>query len=430
MKKIVLISILLFFKLLLNAQVVIENSLPAELKSNSEFDFEVKITKGDIDINTRYQLDVPNGIVISEIDSKGGVFTFEENSAKIIWDNVISEREFTLKMKLTSKEMLGKVKFFHHFYYKQEDSSKVFDSQPFEILFTTAETVKIVENQTDSILKTQTVLEFEKKIENEVIATNKSKAPDLSSKSLAELIQQEDQLRKDAKEARIIGEKEKVGAEKKIAESNKISLESQAITDETNKQISLAKAKELNQKGENDKDIALKILDLAKLLESNADQIKALINSKGPQLLSKANNASLNNNSEPLTEGKANTEGKTNVKNKDDASKEVNDANKKKDKKPKKDKSNNKENDEVIDKHEETDVDFIYKVQIGAFNKKPKKSSFKEVGKVKIVKEDDKYKVLIGSFKTKEEAVVKRNEIVNKGVFGFIVKYKKGKRVK
>ena len=54
------------------------------------------IIKGSVTNFAKYTLDAPEGVTISEIDSKGGDFTFENNKLKIVWVSVPADPEFTL----------------------------------------------------------------------------------------------------------------------------------------------------------------------------------------------------------------------------------------------------------------------------------------------------------------------------------------------
>ncbi len=71
-----------------------------------------------------------------------------------------------------------------------------------------------------------------------------------------------------------------------------------------------------------------------------------------------------------------------------------------------------------------------YLVQIGTFGTDPGKAKYADLGKVTIEKDGTVYKVLIGEYNTKEEALKKREELVPKGYNGFLVKYQNGQRVK
>jgi cell division protein FtsN len=67
---------------------------------------------------------------------------------------------------------------------------------------------------------------------------------------------------------------------------------------------------------------------------------------------------------------------------------------------------------------------------LGAFSNEPKRSDFKALGKISVTTENGMYKVLYGSYGTKEEAFKKREEIIGKGFDGFVVSYQDGVRVK
>jgi cell division septation protein DedD len=99
--KIRLFTLLSFVSLSnLFAQVVMTNNIPTKLPVGSDVEVEVKINKGSITNFTKYHMDVPAGVEVSEIDSKTGNFTFENNRAKIVWVSVPGEPEFTVKFKV------------------------------------------------------------------------------------------------------------------------------------------------------------------------------------------------------------------------------------------------------------------------------------------------------------------------------------------
>ena len=77
-----------------------------------------------------------------------------------------------------------------------------------------------------------------------------------------------------------------------------------------------------------------------------------------------------------------------------------------------------------------TQTGLTFLVQIGTFGTDPGKAKYADLGKVTIEKDGALYKVLIGQYTTKEEALKKREELVTKGYNGFLVKYQNGQRVK
>ncbi|MBL7913076.1 MAG: SPOR domain-containing protein [Bacteroidia bacterium] len=77
-----------------------------------------------------------------------------------------------------------------------------------------------------------------------------------------------------------------------------------------------------------------------------------------------------------------------------------------------------------------TQAGLTYLVQIGTFTSDPGKAKYADLGKVTVEKDGAVYKVLIGEYPSKEEALKKRDELVTKGYNGFLVKYQNGQRVK
>ncbi|MBS1646255.1 MAG: SPOR domain-containing protein [Bacteroidetes bacterium] len=73
----------------------------------------------------------------------------------------------------------------------------------------------------------------------------------------------------------------------------------------------------------------------------------------------------------------------------------------------------------------------VYHVQVYALSIKPNKAKFAEYGTIKIVEENGLYKVLVGQFKTLEEAKKYKAGLLSKGVSDcFIVSYENGVRTK
>ena len=70
-----------------------------------------------------------------------------------------------------------------------------------------------------------------------------------------------------------------------------------------------------------------------------------------------------------------------------------------------------------------------YKVQIGAFSSQPSKSKYSGLSNVSIDMINGLYKVTVGKFNSKEDAIKYRDELQSKGFNGFIAKYKNGVRI-
>lgn len=85
------------------AQISINAVIPSSIPAGSTVEAEIRINKGAISSFAKYQMDVPVGYVVSEVDAKGGNFTFENQRAKIVWVSVPNEAELVFKLKITGE---------------------------------------------------------------------------------------------------------------------------------------------------------------------------------------------------------------------------------------------------------------------------------------------------------------------------------------
>ncbi|MCX8080768.1 MAG: SPOR domain-containing protein [Bacteroidia bacterium] len=67
-----------------------------------------------------------------------------------------------------------------------------------------------------------------------------------------------------------------------------------------------------------------------------------------------------------------------------------------------------------------------FKIQVLAASSPPDISKFRHLGKATIYEEGGLYKVMVGSFSDKEEALAKLREFKNKGINGFVVYFENG----
>jgi hypothetical protein len=62
-----------------------------------------------------------------------------------------------------------------------------------------------------------------------------------------------------------------------------------------------------------------------------------------------------------------------------------------------------------------------YKVQIGSFDSKPSLAKYSNLGRLTVIEENGKYKLLVGAYSSKEEAVKRMEELKTQGHPGFVV---------
>lgn len=352
-------------------------------------------------------MEVSRDMVIESVDCQSGSFSFDDNVVKIIWVMTPLEPVINLKLKLNSGVIKGKRNLVQKYFYIENDSKRQVEMESITIS---------VKDSSSLPVATVPFYTLNPKMPPSIITTTIN-VDDISTKRPEVLIQQVAQLRKDAKDARQVGEREKKEAELNINAANEKITAAAALTSDEERRIALEKANAEKQKAEKDLEIAERVLTLANSLEENANEIEKINRSVNP--------GSFNGQSTTIAEGnKPNTktnsnssEVSVNIDNLDQVFGEPEN--------PKKGKTN-KDSDSGFEK----ESGIVYRIQLGAFSKKPEKSDFKAVGKVKIIEEGGMYKVLYGSFKVKEDAIKERQVILAKGFDGFVVTYQDGSRQK
>lgn len=440
-------------------QIVVSNDLPNKIDINTSLEFNLKIIKDTISQGFNYYLEVPQGISIIGLDLKSGEFSFNDNVANIKWNYLPVEPEFSVVLKLISSEKVGKMAFIQRVTYPFEGSSKEQKMDPFYIQFgevdsainntnvTISEESKIIppsqSESTNTIsatepINTQTVTSDQTTpsapiTENSVPQTNpdsllrqftsKIQPIETDNKSINELIQQAFQLRQDAKAANNTGLKEKAEAQNLLSLSSEEFKVADTIVDVKKKNQALENASKKKLKAENNDLAANKIIELAKSLNESADAIDRIVQNKNNSDLKKE----LTNKGDQTENG--------NQKAKEDPNENSNNSDKiaKESKNKKDNEADEKSSSKVksfFSKKNRSENEIEYRVQIGSFISKPNKSNFKGVRKLEITKESDLYKALVGSFDSRDEALIQKNELISKGFDAFIVTYKGGLRVK
>src|ERR1700740_2681653 len=105
MNKILTVFVCLFVTLASFAQggggVVSTHNLPATVAPGQTIDVDFTLNKGTIGGFAKFQMDLPFGFVATNVDSKQGNFTFENQRIKIVWVSLPAEAAFTFKFKIT-----------------------------------------------------------------------------------------------------------------------------------------------------------------------------------------------------------------------------------------------------------------------------------------------------------------------------------------
>lgn len=135
----------------------IKYNIPASVSIGSDFTMEFTIHKGSVSLFGKLSIELPYGFIATEIDSKNGKFSFENNQCKIIWLALPSEEDFSIKIKvkvdnitLGNKNILGK------FYYVDGNDKKQIDMPIHEITVTDSQ--KVVSIANNNQVKIDTIL--------------------------------------------------------------------------------------------------------------------------------------------------------------------------------------------------------------------------------------------------------------------------------
>lgn len=128
------VSVFLFSFFFGDTPVTLTGNFPKSAKPNTEFVVEIKVNKGNISGFAKLQIEVPQGITVKELESKGGNFAFAGNIAKIIWTATPSDAEFTVKFTLLADATLSGAKTFaSKFSYVNNNNKEVVEMTPAEV---------------------------------------------------------------------------------------------------------------------------------------------------------------------------------------------------------------------------------------------------------------------------------------------------------
>lgn len=129
------LSVFLFSFFFGDSPVSVIGNIPKNIKPGTEFTAEIKITKGAIAGFAKFQIEVPQGFTVKELDNKGGSFSFANNIGKIIWTSSPSESEFTVKFTIVPDASTSGVKTISSkFSYVNNNVKEVVEMTPAEII--------------------------------------------------------------------------------------------------------------------------------------------------------------------------------------------------------------------------------------------------------------------------------------------------------
>jgi hypothetical protein len=93
---------LFLFRALFLTDVMITHETPATMQAGTEVKVTVTIDKGQLAGFAKLQIDLPEGLSATAIETKGASFTYAEGKAKFIWMALPSQPQFSVSYTLTA----------------------------------------------------------------------------------------------------------------------------------------------------------------------------------------------------------------------------------------------------------------------------------------------------------------------------------------
>jgi hypothetical protein len=106
-------------------------TIPSSVAAGSSYTTEVTINRGSINGFMKFFQELPAGFTATEIDSKGGSFSFADNGAKIVWIAPPNEPTYTITFKVNvPADASGSKTFATKFSYIHNNERKIFEFEP------------------------------------------------------------------------------------------------------------------------------------------------------------------------------------------------------------------------------------------------------------------------------------------------------------
>ena len=120
--------------------ITVSNNIPKNIKPGQEVIIELKVTKGSMGGFAKLQLDLPEGILIKEIDNKGANFTLVDGIAKWVWSSLPADNVLIIKATLVAApEASGPKTIGGKYSYVENNAKQVVEMLPIEITVGNAE---------------------------------------------------------------------------------------------------------------------------------------------------------------------------------------------------------------------------------------------------------------------------------------------------
>lgn len=158
--------------------ISVSGNFPKNMQPGTEVLVEVKVKKGSMGGFAKLQLEMPEGFIATEVESKGGNFSFTPGIVKWVWPALPTEDEVVVKFNLKAESSLSGAKTIGgKFSYVENNAKQVVEMAPVEINIG-AESTPVAENTATPSNTTTTPTEtkpVETKTETPVAVTEPAK---------------------------------------------------------------------------------------------------------------------------------------------------------------------------------------------------------------------------------------------------------------
>lgn len=130
-KQVVFVFLILITAGALAQDLTATQTVPASAAPGSSFTVEISINRGSINGFMKFFQELPPGFTATEIDSKGGSFSFADNGAKVVWIAPPNEPTYVVSYKINVPSDASGPKVFNaKFSYINNNERKIFDFEP------------------------------------------------------------------------------------------------------------------------------------------------------------------------------------------------------------------------------------------------------------------------------------------------------------
>ncbi len=122
---------LFLFEGFFQSGISITHDAPAAMAPGSQIKVTVTVEKGSLGGFAKLQIDLPDGLTATVVDSKGASFTFDDQKAKFIWMSLPTSPSFKVSYTLTASATVGgKLPLAGRFSYIEDNERKTHELPP------------------------------------------------------------------------------------------------------------------------------------------------------------------------------------------------------------------------------------------------------------------------------------------------------------